>query len=560
MFLHYAAEGIDLDPTMDDTELTEALEDLDNVPTTGRSGPYWKIIRATLLEHSSSDDIDEAIKEWRFTKMWTNRSSCELCGHTPIKYHFQIINRLNGNSLVVGSECIWNYLDIPGAPDKDVLKKRLNALRSKARAIAEGKAQEGDIERLQDLQQMERDTNLMISKISGSEGDINVTELLNLLREPLYLGQSLGLKSTSFKEIGESVSALERLRRQLEAISKRSTKYRQPYKLLPAVVVIMGFRSGITDQVNQLENLRKLIATAFNVSDARGLIQMAWGEVKNGRGDVINTVNAKLERAKSDCQNYYSSVLDFVKPYDHLYFLVQAGIDSNKAQMDRLAVDARKLIESDDFLDAVKGRSSVIPQFVSYLTTGDSRMEDAAYATVKFLQYLRNGYLPRLLWQALETLYGLSSIRDSVGVRKAVLRAANDGLINPEAGEDAVVAAADLLRKNDEKMTAIFSEEVDDIKARVKATKGQKVYEAMTEQWGFDVREFYQNVPWDHPYFPGFCEGMLSQFLRGTQSPSPKQDASIQKNLLKYKTKIPNSCWDKLQSKLTQPYTPSYGR
>ena len=558
MFLHFAANAPDIDPTMDEGEIEEALGELD-APSPGRTGAYWSRIRATLLEHSSSDDIEQAVKEWKYTRMWSNQSVCELCGHNPIKFHFQIINRLNGNSLVVGSECIYNYLEIQGVPSKEMLKKRLNQLRAKAKAVAKGEASEDDIAKLEALQALERDLNQIVAKIASPEADIDVWEFMKELSGPIHLGKTLNIKSASFQEILSCDSDLQTLFRQLENITKRSTKYKS-HLLLPAIATIMGFRSGIEDQRGQLETLRKNITKAFNAADAKGLIQMVWGEVKNSRAAILNHLNTRLESAKNDCQLQYRSILDFVKPYDHLHFLLQAGIDSNKAQMDKSATEARKKIESEDFFESRSPHSmrDLVPSFVSALSTGDSRLEDAAYHTLAFLGNIRGGYATDIVKQDLQARYG--NLRDFAGINKVILRAGEDGLINPEKGIQAIKDFGSLVHAGDEKIHALLVEEMIEIRSQHKQQGRQKVFEAMSEQWDFDVKKFFQAVPSEHPFFPGFCDSLLRMFLRGVPEMTYKQRASVEKNSAKYKTPVSKSCWDLYARELTQPYTQTYAR
>jgi hypothetical protein len=561
MFLHFAAGKVDIDPTMDEGEIAEAMEELDEVPTGGRTGPYWPRIRTTLLAHIASSDIEEAIKEWKFTRMWSNHSSCELCGHTPIKFHFQIVNRMNGSKLVVGSECIYNYLVIPGAPDKKMLKKRLNQLRNRAKAVAEGQASEDDLAKLQVAQEMERDLNLLINRVCAPDKDTDVDELAKLLREPVDVGRSLNLHTQSFKEVETAWSAIRDLSRFLGTLSKRSTKYKTA-EMLPAINAIMGFRSGVDDQIRLLTLFKDRVAKAFNAAGAGALVQMGWDEVKTGRSQGLNKLNDALEAAKSGCQRTYSDTLEYVRACDHLQFMVQAGVDSNKAQMDKQAEVTRKLIESPDFFDELGkgGRyafQKLLPSFNTTLSTGDSRMEDAAVGVLQFIQAVR-GTIPHALTQAMFAIWG-TGVRDYVGLRKAILRAADDGLINPESGTNAINELTELLRKSDPKAMDLFQEESDDIKAAIKAGKKQKVYEAMSEAWDFDVKKFYSTVPWDHPYFPHFCTQMLRSFRNGRQDATAKERASISKNMAKYRTPVPNSCWDKLQRDLLAPHNPSYG-
>jgi len=568
MFLHFAAN----DPTPDLTEqqLEEAEADLGNASKFAKSGPYWQRIRAKLLSVSTSQDVDEAVQEWKFTDSWTQENGvCGLCGFHPIFYHFRIVNRLNQNTMVVGSECIENYLTIPGVPDLATLKRQLGQQRSKLKAMAEGRATEGDLGLLREAQEMARELNLLINKVAAPDKDLDVAELYDELSQVTIVGSGMGLKSDSWKAVAECSRSMARLKGYLkDEVGRRSKKYTYA-KLLPAVASIMNYRGGPEDQIAALKRLRDHINQSFAIATASGIVRIAMEEVKNGRSEVLNALNAKLEDAKNECQKKYRDTLDYVKPYDHLYFMIQAGIDANKKQMDQAAAEARKLIESDDIFQTLQGaywmvQRKISPTFVTTLSTGESRIEDAAFRTMQFIEATKGGshYFNslsasvRTAWK----LQGPGGLRDMVGLRKAVLRAADDGIVNPEDGATAIGTFETLILRGNDKARSLIQEEVDDVKNAVKARAGQKVYEAMSEAWGFDVRKFFSVVPYDHPYFPNFCGQMLKSFMNGRMEPTFKERASIDKNLLKYNKPVPNSCWDKMESTLTKPYTPSYRR
>ncbi|UTH73228.1 hypothetical protein [Chromobacterium sp. IIBBL 290-4] len=54
-----------------------------------------------------------ALQEWLYTgdmyDLGTPIETCELCKHPDIRYQFKIINRHNGNEILVGSECINKF-------------------------------------------------------------------------------------------------------------------------------------------------------------------------------------------------------------------------------------------------------------------------------------------------------------------------------------------------------------------------------------------------------------------------------------------------------------------
>jgi hypothetical protein len=69
---------------------------------------------ANLLPLSVEDSqLADALREWLYTgDMYDIESPtemCELCEHTAIRYQFKIINRHNGNEMLVGSECINKF-------------------------------------------------------------------------------------------------------------------------------------------------------------------------------------------------------------------------------------------------------------------------------------------------------------------------------------------------------------------------------------------------------------------------------------------------------------------
>jgi hypothetical protein len=82
------------------------------------------------------DDLPVALKEWVYSgdmdDLEHERSSCGLCEHPDIRFEFEIVNRLNGNSLLVGSECIKKF-EIPALDDQGRLltgvaaKRKVNA-------------------------------------------------------------------------------------------------------------------------------------------------------------------------------------------------------------------------------------------------------------------------------------------------------------------------------------------------------------------------------------------------------------------------------------------------
>jgi len=95
-------------------EVDAAAADLEAGAQRSLSKDYEDRVKETLLQNSANTkDYNAAKLEWDFINSWEDYpGQCELCGYNPIRYHFLIRNRLNGNELAIGSECVVNYMVI----------------------------------------------------------------------------------------------------------------------------------------------------------------------------------------------------------------------------------------------------------------------------------------------------------------------------------------------------------------------------------------------------------------------------------------------------------------
>jgi len=67
-----------------------------------------------LLPLSEEEEsLKNALREWIYSgetyDLQEPRETCELCDHPDLRYQFKIINKLNLNELLVGSECINKF-------------------------------------------------------------------------------------------------------------------------------------------------------------------------------------------------------------------------------------------------------------------------------------------------------------------------------------------------------------------------------------------------------------------------------------------------------------------
>lgn len=91
--------------------------------------------------------LDIALKEWEYRgntyDLEVPSETCQLCSHPDIRFQFEIVNKNNSNSLLVGSECIKRFdgiavLDAEGnALTTEEAKQKVNHDRRKLVTDAE---------------------------------------------------------------------------------------------------------------------------------------------------------------------------------------------------------------------------------------------------------------------------------------------------------------------------------------------------------------------------------------------------------------------------------------
>lgn len=74
---------------------------------------YSQRVRNSILPLSIGDTLPKAFEEWSVTENVvdheTPQETCELCGQKSLRYHFEIRNSLNKNTIWVGSQCILRF-------------------------------------------------------------------------------------------------------------------------------------------------------------------------------------------------------------------------------------------------------------------------------------------------------------------------------------------------------------------------------------------------------------------------------------------------------------------
>lgn len=67
-----------------------------------------------FIKSEEKENFTKARKEWLYNGLEDNEfceAECELCNHEEIRYEYTIVNSLNNNLMVVGSECIKKFTD-----------------------------------------------------------------------------------------------------------------------------------------------------------------------------------------------------------------------------------------------------------------------------------------------------------------------------------------------------------------------------------------------------------------------------------------------------------------
>lgn len=75
---------------------------------------FWdERARESLLPLSQAATLGLALKEWHYTGHFYDYErlceTCQLCGKTELRFHFEIYNPVTANALLVGSECIKRF-------------------------------------------------------------------------------------------------------------------------------------------------------------------------------------------------------------------------------------------------------------------------------------------------------------------------------------------------------------------------------------------------------------------------------------------------------------------
>lgn len=115
---------------------------------------YLSRCRESLVPKSKADDLLSAFEEWEFNDNIIDHGDacevCHLCGHKPLRWHFEIRSRETDETMMVGSECIKRFgahrerlrAKKRGVEDEDELDSIAEKARSDIRSMLREKQKE----------------------------------------------------------------------------------------------------------------------------------------------------------------------------------------------------------------------------------------------------------------------------------------------------------------------------------------------------------------------------------------------------------------------------------
>ena len=552
---------IDVNDLDDQSEVLDAIKDLDSglaIGRKGRSSQYWPKIRERLLKYSSTEDVEEAMMEWEDDGLpyKCEGGSCELCDKTPIKYRFPIKNRITGSRLVVGSECIYNYLQIDGYEGPEILRQKLVAQLNFLKKQERGEVEEGaKLEDLSGVFLLESKVRRIIASISGGEPELDPREYEGSLQEVLHICNHLGIKNATVQASHQALIATHE-------VIKFQVKQKIPSSGLAAAVSTVMAKRKTEERLGILDKYLGLLNSVAKFGPAKEVISRSWGAVSQKRDSLLGLIVKKCDSGKAQINSDYRFELEMASPYRQLRGFIEAGIEKQKASFDAQVTTVRKALESDNFVDLIQDGSSALTQalnldFFPDLNNSDDATQRAASQVCSFINRVTNGDI-RGVTSTIEQLYNLvGDIKDIAGAKVALLRAADDSLVDADvAGSKAVDEFARLTSLRDRAALALIEEEVDEVAALVRETSGMRAFEKMGQDLEFDVQAAFKLYSSKNDLDKDFCLDIFNRWKDGRiRSLTPTQMSNIRKKMMSGRREIQNSMWGTLKSDLMAKFS-----
>lgn len=553
MFLLLAANGIEYDPNLDELpEVEQAEEDLAGGEAWARSPDYWDRIKGKLLKHSSSKEVQVAIQEW-FSDghpYIAHGGTCELCGKTPISYHFPIRNKVTGDRLIVGNECVHNHKQLAGRVNLSDLRKKLRRMKDLLRA---GKGTEEKLDSLTELYEYEKQVRIRLLALNGP-GDLDVAEYKLSLEEAHKVGQVLRVETNAAQSVKAAINACRSFLKMQDDLRKR-----QKYKatgIADLISAVMRQKKGdYAGQIDQLKMVNNLMGEVLSSGRPNEVITRMWGAISQARDNLVDQMVARGDEANLQMSASYADELQFVKAHPFLSFTIKAGLLAHRKDIETKVQSILAALTTETFFDELKANRSLPSQvnqkFYADLSYGTGIQVRSAYNVCLFLDLLRKGFLRNVV-DTIRTRYNLPAVKDIAGVKNALLRAADDSIIDADMdGPNCVGKFTQLLTQGDPRVVELVESEVDE----VKAVSTRKTYEQMSLDMGLDIQRVFKVYTAENPVEKSMMTALLLQTWPAGRKLSPQMMGNIQAQLAKY-SKVKerrNSMWSFFKKELTAP-------
>jgi hypothetical protein len=520
MFLICATRG-PLGATINDLpEVARALRDLEELklrpPNT--SEVYWQTIKDKLLSESVSKELKEAIKEWsrKGAPFRDEGSTCELCGKHPITWNFPILNKGRKKTLLIGSECIVNFLHISFKTDlsslESLINRQIKELRRrqvglKTRGIGQS---EGD-----ELVALEAAIREFL-QAAGTGDDFPIIQHMYALNEPIRMLNMLDMRTPAKEAGNKALEGCLAIRRIAQKNGLTVTDHTGVMDVVKAVIS----RRNNRERKAHLQEIRAALTKVFQGRAPSDVVVRIYEDLDGYRARFVDTARAQADAMKSKAREKYAPYLTFTDRYDHLHFLVDAGVAAIRDGYDRLLADFEKAATSKGFLEKVVGTTGLPtgaldpkkrfpePEMVNF---PDKRTRWAS-AVVDFLHDVQRGDWKPLV-QVVEATFG-RKVTDEQGVVAALLQAADDSLIVPEeTGARAIEEFGDLVEVKSPGVVRLLLKEVDDL-ADMKFGEA-KLFDRMSQDLGFDVEDTLRYFDANDPTDLRLCRRLLAEWQAG---------------------------------------------
>lgn len=548
-------------------EIEEGLQEIEDA-LTPQAKAYWNRARASILRNSSDQDIDNAVKEWIYDgQVWYQPGgTCELCGKHPISYHFPIKNKVTGNRISVGSECIQNYLHIPGYGSPEEIKKKLLAARS--RLVKQRKGLSDTLDAFYEAEELSIKLIDLYSRLSVGGKDFDFKEYERTLADLSYRFSSIDEESSRAVQTLR-YTTLARLITLAESLGKRTRKVvvTGPVTMVKAA---MNVRND-EEKVTLLKRIQELMTDLLKAGEPSEFVSRMTDNLADALKGLLLKVSDRMIELETQINRATEGTLAKLRPYNELYGTYEKAIELSrknlheKAEQYRLeiamAVDPDPAIRQKANIGIISWNLKGITLLaqVSWAFGGphDIPLFKMAYNLDAIMKASENYHFFESLERALCIRYRLQQITDKAGVKALYFRYLNKYSENVLVRGDAYTTLSHcaMLFRGDiripgvdfETVSGWAEEEVDDIKALMK----KKLHQVLSERWGINVEKTFKLFSADNKVDMRLCEGLVLEWEKWPRL-GPAFTAKFKLKANEQSEPVPNNMWDYLKTTLTQ--------